>query len=137
MWRRRKARALGAELTADAEAFLTGRYAERLEAQDRVVPVWAWTNLLAHGSAASLRLEAVGAAFPAEPRTWRSARAVLASEVLDAAPSEETLGEVQAAVLAPLELKLSMRSDATRWGQRTWTEAVRAALRSHRASRQA
>jgi hypothetical protein len=41
---------LGAELVAQCEAFLEGRLAEQVEGQVVRVPVWVWTNLLAHGA---------------------------------------------------------------------------------------
>ena len=39
------------QVAAECAAFLTGTLVERLEADGRAIPVWAWTNLLAHGSA--------------------------------------------------------------------------------------
>lgn len=139
MWRRER-RALEAELVSDCEAFLTGRYAERLEAQDVVVPVWAWTNLLAHGSEAQLRA-AASEAVPAAgdvAASWRSARAVLCAELLATSGSAAgcPLGELQGSVLAPLELRLASRAGVGQWHRRTWLEVVRAALRAHRPTRQ-
>lgn len=129
-WRER--RALTAELVSDCEAFLLGRYAERLSARGMTVPVWAWTNLLAHGSEADLRAEAQAARAPDGPPGWRAARGTLAAQLLQATGPGCSLAQLQASVLAPLELRLANRPIVERWDRRTWIETVRAALASHR-----
>lgn len=128
MWRREQ-RSLGAELVADCEAFLLGHFADRLEAQSVAVPVWAWTNLLAHGTEHELRAEmfATGAAVH-RSNEWHAARAYLTGEVLDAAERLGTLGALQSAALVPLELTLASRADVGSWNCRQWVDAVRAAL---------
>lgn len=130
MWRPER-KALAAELVSDCEAFLLGRYAEHVSDRGVPVPVWAWTNLLAHGSESDLR--AAGASLGA-PRSdaWHAARARLADEVLAATGPDRPLAELQAAALAPLELSLAGRDAVERWDRRTWLATVRAALRSYR-----
>ncbi|MGH8980505.1 MAG: hypothetical protein ACRDWE_05730 [Acidimicrobiales bacterium] len=135
MWRREH-RALAAELVSDCETFLRGRYAERLEGQRILVPVWAWTNLLAHGSEPDLRDEAASARVGGSGTMgWRWARANLASELLAAIGPGSSLEEIQSSVLAPLELNLAARPEVQGWDRRAWLEIVRAAIRAHRPSR--
>jgi hypothetical protein len=122
----RERRALGAELIADCEAFLLGLYVERLESQRVAVPVWGWTNLLAHGNDAALRAAAAVTTHPGGADGWHAARARLAAELLRSG----TLAELQRDVLAPLELRLASRPDVEGWGPRTWVDVVRAALRA-------
>jgi hypothetical protein len=133
MWRPER-RALAAELVADCEAFLLGRYAERLSELGAPVPVWAWTNLLAHGSEDDLRAAAasLGAAGSG---AWHSARARIAEELLAATGPGISIAGLQAAVLAPLEVSLAAREEVDRWDRRTWLATVRAALRSYRSYR--
>lgn len=128
VWRREQ-RSLGAELVADCEAFVLGHYADRLEARSIAVPVWAWTNLLAHATEQELRAEmfATGAAGPGG-HEWHAARAYLAAEVLDAVNREGALWAVQGSALMPLELALAARTDVSAWSCRQWVDAVRAAL---------
>lgn len=133
--RRRERRALSAQLVSDCEAFLLGHYAEQLATQGLAVPVWAWTNLLAHGSEPDLRAEAASPGLPDDANGWHAARARLASLLLDAAGPECSLAELQASVLAPLELRLANHPTVERWDRRTWTETVRAALAAHRPTR--
>lgn len=135
MWRHDR-RSLAAELVSDCEAFLRGRYAERLEGQRVAVPVWAWTNLLAHGNESDLQEEAAGArAGESGTMGWRWARAHLASELLAAIGPDRTLPQIQSQVLVPLELSLAGRSAVQHWDRRTWLETVRAAIRAHRSTR--
>jgi hypothetical protein len=54
---RRDEQRAAAELDSEAAAFLVGRLAERPQVSTGDVPVWAWTNLLAHGSEGDLRAE--------------------------------------------------------------------------------
>lgn len=125
--------ALAAELVADCEAFLSGRYAEAVVARGLPVPVWAWTNLLAHGAEADLRAVSASLGSPgAGP--WEAARARLAGELLAASGPDSPLGELQRAVLAPLQLSLASRVGAERWDRRTWIDTVRAALRAYHAT---
>ena len=120
---------------ADSEAFLLGRYAERLESRAMAVPSWAWTNALAHGSLADLRRVAEGGgASRASERRWREARAYLASELLETAGRRGSLAEVQREVLAPLELRLAARHDVRSWTPGRWVVAVRSSLDAYRHS---
>jgi hypothetical protein len=135
--RRREGHAPAVDLVADCEAFLLGLYAERLMALDAPVPVWAWTNLLAHGSAHQLRAEAVHVAKGVtridarHTDGWRAARAHSAAEVLRATGPQCPLAELQSSVLAPLELSIASCASAEHWDRRTWLEVVRSALREH------
>ena len=111
MWRRRRVRQ-GAELATDCDAFLTGRYLEHLDSHSDPIPVWAWTNLLAHGNPEQLeaarRLLGSAKARDRSTRVWQDARAYLAGEVLDAADGDPALlQQLQARVLMPLELDLA------------------------------
>lgn len=129
-WRRRLRRA-GAALTSDAEAFLSGRLAERLAGGAAAsVPAWAWTNLLAHGTRADLR--AAASRVPAGPvhgeERWRQARAYLAAEVLGQAGAYGSLARLQRDVLVPLELELATRAEVVAWWPAQWVAAVQRAL---------
>lgn len=115
------------ELVADCEAFLTGRYAERVVERGGTVPVWAWTNLLAHGRETDLRSEIAKTDGQNSDR-WRAARAYLATELLDGARRGRSLADVQRTVLVPLELELAAEPGAETWGRQRWVGAVRSAL---------
>lgn len=126
----------GTELAAESEAFLFGRFAEFVETQGNRVPVWAWTNLLAHGLPGDLRKASAGgwAGSPGS-RKWRAARGYLALEVLEAAERQGSLDEVQETVLIPLELSLAGRSEVEHWSCSRWVQAVRTALGQQRHAR--
>ncbi len=95
------------------EAYLGGTYADLLEAGGEHVPVWAWVNLLAHGTEDQLRTAADALA---SEQGWRQARAFLAGEVLDAVGTgRTTLRALQDHVLVPLELDLVTCRGAERW----------------------
>ncbi len=120
------------ELVSDCEAFLAGRLAEQLEQRGQPVPVWVWTNLLAHGTAQELASERTAPSthvIGADER-WSAARSYLAGSVLDASDRSGGLELVQARVLVPLELELSSRSEVERWDRRRWVSTIEAALRS-------
>ena len=100
-------------LAEECQAFLDGTYAELAYASDAPVPVWAWMNLLAHGTEAELRdaARALG-----EGDSWHQARAFLAGEVLEAiGPPHLTLVQLQHDVLVPLELDLLDCQCSNRW----------------------
>ena len=61
------------------------------------VPAWAWTNLLAHGTAEDLRTESGSPRLRGvgKYRQWRQARSYLAAEVLDCTGPCGSLLEVQ------------------------------------------
>ena len=128
--RRRRRDIAESAVVAECAAFLTGKLAEQLETQRHPVPVWAWTNLLAHGDEA-LILETISRPFPHSllTRNWWMARACLADMVLDMARWSRSLLELQESVLIPLELNLASRPETSLWRPRQWEEAVTIALR--------
>ena len=72
------------------------------------MPVWTWTNLLAHGSESQIHDSLYRTSRPRRTgRSWRIARSYLAYQVLDLACEEFTLEELQSTVLLPLELELA------------------------------
>lgn len=121
MWPRH-ARANGAELVEECEAFLGGRYAELLESRGRRVPVWAWINVLAFGTPHALRQVAnddVGG------DAWRQARAFLASEVLGLVEhGSVSLAEVQRDIFIPLELDIVSCRTTSEWNPGEFAAAV-------------
>jgi hypothetical protein len=126
---------LGAELAKQSEAFLQGRLAETVEEQLMVpVPVWVWTNLLAHGAEEELVLERANTRASRSPRhgDWRNARSYLAGQVLDLAATCGPLDELQRSVLVPLELELAAADEAASWTPNRWVERVQATLWQHR-----
>lgn len=112
-------------LVEECEGFLAGRLVDRLEGR---VPVWAWTNLLAHGSEEDLRAETL------QPWSdeWRIARASLASSLLVLASTYGPLEEVQRRLLIPLELDLAARAEVAGWEPRGWASTVTQAIESYR-----
>lgn len=102
-----------AALVEECQAFLEGRYAELAATSDEPVPVWAWMNLLAHGTEAELRDAAAGLA---DGDSWRQARAFLAGEVLEVLSTGRiTLAQLQYDVLVPLELDVLDCRCSNRW----------------------
>ncbi len=128
--RKRKHQAGSSSLVSECEAFLNGTLAEYWEERGIAVPVWAWTNLLAHG-AEPLIGECVTRQTPSRRwvRSWRVARSYLANEVIDLVDSQCTLADMQSGVLVPLELEMAARSDVSRWTPRQWVDAVDHAIR--------
>ena len=126
-----------AEIVGACEAFLLGRLLEHVEEHAAPMPVWVWTNLLAHGTEDELRLEraAVRERTTTSRGDWREARSYLASEVLDLAATYGPLAEVQRAALVPLELELAARADVVDWSARQWVGAVQASLSGYRHAR--
>jgi hypothetical protein len=118
-------------LPQECEAFLDGTLAEYWDDRGVAVPVWAWTNLLAHGTAG---LIAETAARPYRnrrtSRSWRIARSYLASEIFDLVHPEYTLEEMQAAVLLPIELEMASSAEVGRWSPREWVYALDDAIRN-------
>jgi hypothetical protein len=127
--RRRRRGIAETAVVIECAAFLTGTLAEQLESQGQLVPVWAWTNLLAHGNEA-LILESISRPFRHRllARNWWMARADLADVVLDMTHWSSSLLELQEFVLIPLELSLASRPETALWSPRQWTEAVTVAL---------
>lgn len=129
-WHRSDRRA-GRELAADAEAFVNGRLIERADFLGVAVPVWEWTNLLAHGTEADLMAESKGAWSRWDSTIaiqWRRARSYLASEVLQYAELYGSLAEVQKTVLVPLELRLACDPEVVSWKPSRWALEVETAL---------
>jgi len=111
MWRRDRQEAV--MLVEECEAFLAGTFAELCEYRLEPVPVWAWVNLLAHGTAGQLRVDA---GQPAGPGRWHAARAFVAGEVLDLVEARRlSLRGVQAGALVPLELEVMSCPGAPYW----------------------
>lgn len=136
MWRR-KTGSFGDELVAECTAFLSGSYARYLAERCRPASVWAWTNVLAHGTEAELHglIHAPGRFARASGR-WALACAYLAGEVLDLAERRGSLLELQAEVLIPLELELATRTDINAWDPRPWVTAVTIELNDYRRARE-
>lgn len=91
-------------LVEACEAFLEGTYVELMDASGASVPVWAWMNLLAHGTEAELRAaaDALG-----EGDSWQQARSFLAGELLEIIDAGHlALAQLQHDVLVPLELDI-------------------------------
>jgi hypothetical protein len=124
-----------ADFVVACEALLDGRYVDELQRTERPVPVWAWMNLLAHGTDEALRREADECPPPWRHRgLWQRARAYLAGEVLDAATEVGTLTSVQAQVLVPLELELLTPSSSVPRHPAGWVVWVLAAIDDHRST---
>ncbi|HXW81017.1 MAG TPA: hypothetical protein VEJ84_16050 [Acidimicrobiales bacterium] len=124
----------GAELIDDCEAFLKGHLVERIEDRADMVPAWAWTNLLAHGTVGELRAECAppGLRRAVKNRRWRQARSHLAAQVLECATACGPLDEIQRFVLIPLELQLASRAEVSVWCPGRWIVAVETALTQRR-----
>jgi hypothetical protein len=126
-------------VVAECAAFLTGTLAERWEAEGLPVPVWVWTNLLAHGSE-TLIAESISRPFRHQllTRSWWIARSELADVVLDLTHWSSSLVKLQESVLIPLELDLASSPEVSLWSHRRWVDAVTTALRhqnrTHRTS---
>ena len=98
-WRRRDPDDIA--LVEGSEAFLAGSYVELCESRGKAVPVWAWMNLLAHGTEDQLRAVTV----QHHGGLWHRARRLVAIELVDLiAAGRVSLSEFQREVLVPLEL---------------------------------
>lgn len=100
-------------MVEELDAFLAGAYVEMCEARQERVPVWAWMNLLAHGTAEELQ-----AAVHRDQRAdrWRQARAYVAGELLERLDAAEMdLADFQREVLVPLELEIASCRAAEQW----------------------
>ena len=122
------------EVITASEALVDGRYAEHLAGRRCAVPVWAWTNLLAHATDDQLRHAASVRPTGSLRRAgaWCHARTYLAGEVLDAAARRGSLRSVQAEALVPLELDLMARPASEQPTPAQWVTGVLAALSEHR-----
>jgi hypothetical protein len=132
LWRRDDPEAAG--LVEECEAFLAGTYAELCESRGERVPVWAWMNLLAHGTEEQLRTNVV-------PHTsgshWHQARRFLAGELLDASTSGRvSLADLQRDVLVPIELDVLSCRGADQWQPGQLVSGLLDALPDERSRRQ-
>jgi hypothetical protein len=122
-------------LATECAAFLDGTLAEYWDEKGTTVPVWAWTNMLAHGDE-NLIVQSV--VHPNRPRhmarSWRIARSYLAYELLDLTDDDKTLAELQADVLVPLELEMASRPEVADWSPRQWVDAVDIAIRNRQST---
>lgn len=118
-------------LAMECEAYLNGTLAEFWEERRTLVPVWTWTNLLAHGSEDQI---SESLHRPPKPRrtgrSWRIARSYLAYQVLDITSEEFTLEELQSTILLPLELGLAAHPEVDHWTPRRWVDTVDDAIRN-------
>lgn len=98
-------------LADECAAFLTGPLTDRLETDSLTVPIWAWSNLLAHGSPDML---ADAVSRPSRRRLlnrrWWIARAQLAD---------------------PFKLEFAARTDVPFWTAHQWVNTVTAELHRH------
>ena len=117
-------------IALESEAFLLGSLVEYWNDKGMEVPVWAWMNRLAHGTARQIGECVIHSDKPRRAaRSWRVARSYLASEVLDLIELECTLAELQSSVLIPLELAMAARPDVAGWTPRQWVDLVEDELR--------
>ena len=125
----------GVILAMECEAFLTGTLAEYWEQRGVLVPVWAWTNLLAHGSE-TLIGEVVSRPYRPRraARSWRIARSYLAYQVMDLTDDRHPLSHLQDDVLIPLELEMAAIPEVSHWTPRQWVETVDRAIRNQHSS---
>ena len=132
-----RGRAVGCSVLAnECSAFLNGTLAEYWDDKGLAVPVWAWTNLLAHGDEDRIADSVTRPRCARRmARNWSIARSYLALEILGLLDESLSLDELQCEVLIPLELDLSARSDVSRWTPTQWLEAVDAALRNEHSTR--
>ena len=118
-------------LARECRAFLNGTLADYWDGSGVIVPVWAWTNLLAHGSEEMIGESVLRASRPRRTaRSWRIARSYLAYRVLEHTDAEFTLRDLQASILVPLELEMAALPEVGRWTPRQWVDTVDHAIRS-------
>jgi hypothetical protein len=116
---------------AEAQRLLSGRTfdAQRGHRQRG----WAVVGALAHGDRAELqKLARTGISSHPTSATWDAALAYVAGEVLEAAPSDRALVQVQRQVLIPLELKLLGAGGRGQPNPRELVTLVLASLDAHR-----
>ena len=134
MWKREN-EAGGSIVATECEAFLNGTLAEYWDEKGVIVPVWAWTNLLAHGSEGLIGESVLRPSRPRRAgRSWRIARSYLAYQVLDLTDARFTLSDLQTSILIPLELEMAARSEVSRWTPRQWVDTVDSAIRNQHSS---
>lgn len=116
------------DLTDECEAVLEGRYAEYLTGRGLHVPVWVWTNLAAHGTERMLRCAAVAGHAAGGQSVWRTARSLVVTEALRAAPAYGGLSGLQSSVLVAHELQLAARHGVELWTPSEWVSSVLSAM---------
>ena len=119
----------------EAEAFLCGHYARYLLDAKRPVPMWAWLNVLAHGSGDDILAFATNG-----PRrrslwntnVWEQAVAFLGHEIMSQTTLRGcTLSELQRSTLVPLEFDLAGRDSQTDLSPAEFVRTVLRALAQH------
>lgn len=115
----------------ECEAYVNGTLAEFWEERGTPVPVWTWTNLLAHGTESQIHDSLYRSSKQRRTgRSWRIARSYLAYQLLDLASEQFTIEEFQSTVLFPLELELAARPEVEGWTPRRWVDTVEELIRS-------
>jgi hypothetical protein len=133
---RRAIAAAGSRLIADIESFLSGRYEQQLLRNLEAVPAWARLNEFAHGTVEDLaeavrHTALVSGSPPGGPDRWRSARQVLAIDLLAVVGDDPVaLSQLQFTVLVPLELHLMQSEWRDGMTPYELVRITRAALRS-------
>ena len=103
----------GEALAEECVAFLAGGYVESCEGGQNPVPVWAWMNVLAHGTEAELRAAALDRPHD-DP--GHQARAFVAGELIDLIDAGcLDLETFQREVLVPLELDVMACPASSLW----------------------
>ncbi len=119
------------ELVEECEAFLSGHYAQHLEHDGRLVPDWAWLNVLAHGSEQDVR-DLAAQRWGAADGGLRLAWAFVAQDLLTEAQSRgDEVIELQQSTLVPLEIELAGARSETHWVQVVGTVLTALAEHSH------
>jgi hypothetical protein len=126
--------AASARLIADAEAFLSGDYADHLSRHNEAVPAWARINAFAHGDLSHVQRARGGFGAGASPapaegsdESWRIAQRILADQLLEIVQGDTVaLAYVQETLLVPLELMLMYERSLTAFDL---VQVTRAALR--------
>lgn len=127
------------DLAEEVHAYLSGHYVQYLDQMRKVVPSWAWLNLLAHGDESDLVSLAKGdtreLGRSATRAQWFDAVSFLASEALVAAQSRSmTLHELQLSSLIPLEIWLAGRDGPEPLGANVLIGVTLSALYRHPSS---
>lgn len=104
------ARGRDAALADEVVAFLAGRLVAHYAAAGRVAPGWAAINRVAHADRTEL-LGVVASCAPADSQRAATTERLLATRVLDRAPTAVALHRLQADALIPMELRLIELSD--------------------------
>jgi len=120
-----------------SEAVLAGEYLEHLRLYRRPVPVWVWTNVLAHGTegqiqhASRVRSSHLAAGID-QLKYWTAARSLAADATMAVARRRGSLSDLQTDVLIPLELRLLDPLVTAKWTPDRWLEEVIASIDPHR-----